>query len=833
MLNANDSAYLLRAIRANNCILFLGAGFSTAATNLLGKPIPTGKQLASHLWGWVGLPGSYDDSPLSIVYEAALRAGRPLQELRTLLESELLVATPILDWYTVVSQVFWYRIYTTNADNLIETVYSGAPSAAKLLTLAAPRDDFRERAPFLETVQYVKLHGSLPGDPRELTFGTISFANRANAREDWWRNFVLDHVRHPTLFIGSQVDEPLFWQALQAREPRGSNPEERPKSFLVARDLSPARRTFLEQFNIWHIDAEARDFFTWLKAAYEFPARLDVLREIAPEAAAVLGGTDLTADNHLSLAAFLSVFPRVGTTRPDVSRQKVFFLGAPPAWEDIALGFDAPREVNQDLVRRIEAAYSNTPQLSVIAILGEGGSGKSTILKRAAVTLRESSRDVYMSDGGQRPQVHRVREAVRLLKRKIVLFVDNATLLGPALAELLDSLRVLSVPPVVVFAARYIPFEQQTRKVLTSLAFDEMEVPYLSDADIECLLDTLGRHAQLGHLAGLARDGQRYELKQRARKQILVAMREATEGRLFNDIIKSEFQEITDSEARLLFLCAALATSEMVDLSEERWLDCAEVPPADALRIMRRDLRGLVQSYGSEPRIAARHPIIAEFILDRAATHPDLRQAYSRILRSLAREIYPGASRKSRAWRLFVRLVNHQALYERFGADLDTARAVYDDASRVYGRDGHFWLQYANLEVDYGQTPLARPLLANAEGLLGDTQLVVNTRAHMMLREALSVESYEEAIALRDESEKILLDQMDRVASEDEYPFHIYLTHMLQWIRRWAPDTRAKRRDLERLVATAKKAMERMPMNVKLKGIHDAIMREYLGCALG
>jgi hypothetical protein len=89
-----------------------------------------------------------------------------------------------------------------------------------------------------------------------------------------------------------------------------------------------------------------------------------------------------------------------------------------------------------------------------------------------------------------------------------------------------------------------------------------------------------------------------------------------------------------------------------------------------------------------------------------------------------------------------------------FPDDIDNAHGVYELTSHA--------LRYANLEVDFGDPLAARPLLANAEGLLGDTDLVLNTKAHMMLREAISIGSHAEAPLLRKDAESILKAQMER-----------------------------------------------------------------------
>lgn len=832
MLDPGAKEHLLAALRTNRCMLFLGAGCSSGALNRTGQPLPGGSDLARLVWAWAEFEGEYDGSHLSVTFPSAIATGKPLDGLRHLLDTHLL-ATSVPAWYDAFGRIFWRRIFTTNVDNVIEIVYSRMPDSPALELIVAPDDDFRERDQFLRSIQYVKLHGSLPSDPRHLTFGVIETGTRANAREDWWHHFVRDYMLFPTVFIGSELDEPLFWQALAARGVRGNNPELRPRSYLVIPSISPAKRPLLEAYNITHVSAKAEQFLAWLVAQGTLPSRADVLATVSPDSMEVLAHSTSDRGTQELIEGFLSTFQRVPTNISTGSASaRAFLRGAPPTWTDIAIHADAPLQLVRDTQALVEEAFQRAGEHSLIVLLGEGGAGKSTALMRTGVNVALAGHLVFYSDGATRPDIAVIFNGLRALNRKVCLLIDNAALVGPLFPDLVAALKALPYPPVILAAARYIPFEQRLRELLVNLSYSEVQIGPLTDGDIDALIAALDRHNQLGHLVSLTPDERRYEFKQRARKQLLVALREATEGRGFDEILQNEFAELTEREPRILFLCGALATAQLVDLTRGQLLSCAEVSPAAALRMLARDLRGMLTEIDGRDTVAVRHPVIAEYILTRVAGKEEVMEAYRRVLLALSRDIYPGAGRKSRSWRLFVRLINHDAVYDLFGEDIDYARGVYELTASAFASDGHFWLQYANLEVDHGVPAFGRPLLANAEGLLGQTDLVMNTRAHLMLREALTVGSYNEASRLRTDAVELLRFQMEKAKQDDEYPYHVYLTHMLSWIRRWAPDREARKQDLEELLALADSVCKRMPGNTRLKGVRDAVFKEYLGLAL-
>ena len=831
MVSEQDKQYLFRSLSGNRCVLFVGAGFSADASNKFDQAIPDAERLSEILWNWLGLKGNYDGSPLGEVYQSALNSGRPLHSLRALLEDHLL-STKAQDWYKTVLRVLWMRIYGTNVDNVIEFVHGRSPSEYRLEILTAPRDDVRERDQFLRSVQYVKLNGSLPGDPAAITFATRQYAKRSAEYDRWYDHFVRDYVFQPTIFVGTELREPLFWQAIESRQKRGDNPEERPRSFLIAPAVSPAKEPILESLNIAHIRATGREFFEWLAREYDFPNRGTVLQTICPEAVELFTDPGLQAEYKDLLAAFLTVFPRVPLAQPVAHHNKMFFLGTPPVWADITNDFDAPREFTAPLLASIRAAFGDSNRLGLIGLLGAGGSGKSTVLHRLALILRQEGKQVFFSDGSERPVGDVVAKGLRELPEKSILFIDNAPLLGRTFLEITNSTKSIKRPPVIVFAARYNLYEKELSELAkTDLSITTFDVPDLSDTDIRHLIDTLDRHRQLGKLESMSQKARFDEFQKRAKKQILVAMREATQGRGFDDIIKSEFAQVGERESRVLFLCGALATAELLDLSSKQWLACALVPPAEALAILRRNLKGLLVEYGPQPRIAARHPIIAEYLVDRVASRTDVMEAYRRVLAALSHDTYSGPGRRGRNWRLIVRLTNHDRIYHRFTNNIAMARAIYESIAEWYRRDWHFWLQYTNLELEFGDLQLARVYLAHAESLNPDNDFVLTTKAHLRLREAALAGSRQEALELRSEAEEILLEQFERIGVEDEYPYHVYLTQMLSWIHYWEHETKERREALQLLYNKALEAVELHPRSSLIQAIHDDIKREYLNTA--
>ncbi len=181
----NDRARILGALSRNDLILFLGAGFSKGARNASGAFIPTGPELARHLWRWLEYEGEPDNTSLALLYEAARKSPKGNAALAAFLIEHLHCAE-IPSWYDALTTYYWRRIYTTNVDDIIELVYSRSrPGTARLAVVVAPNDDCGERDAFLNSIQYIKLNGTLSGNAEGVTFSTRQYARRLSDYDHW------------------------------------------------------------------------------------------------------------------------------------------------------------------------------------------------------------------------------------------------------------------------------------------------------------------------------------------------------------------------------------------------------------------------------------------------------------------------------------------------------------------------------------------------------------------------------------------------------------------------------------------------------------------------
>ena len=825
----NDLQLITRALSTNSAVLFLGAGFSRDAENKLGQHVPMAQELAASLWSLLGYDKPYDGTDLPTVFQATLKRLKH-DQIRNLLNDSF-TCTKIPHWCYLLFQFWWYRIYTTNIDDLVENVYRDSNATQRLDTINGIAEDYRDRDQFLDSIQYVKLNGTLEKAPLGITFSIRQYAARAGAPDTWYDQFARDYSTRVTIFVGSQLREPLLWSAVEARGRKYRDGENRPRSFVVCPEISPALVDALKEYNVVGIQGTGQEFLEVVAKQHSPLSKEQVLLRTSP----ALEGMFKILAGHIStsharhLRKFYASFKPVSVPDKVAPVRKLFLLGAEPQWSDIYSNLDAPRQCNQDLQDAIEASLTSG-KVTLFAVTGSAGSGKSTTLKRTLLNLSAKGHPVFLTSSEELPAVHEFEGAIELLQHPTVVAFDNAALAVGLLPDYLHAAKRCKVKHTFVVAERTNRLIEKIPYLKDLVEVVDCHMPDLSSGDIDNLIDVLEKHQLLGELANKNRLQQQQQFAIYAHRQILVAMRSATLGKGFDEIIKGEFVGTTPPEAALLYLCVCLATDAEFSLSKQQLVASSQTDPAETLAFLVTTLRDLViPVFGNLERYTARHRVIAELIIQSFAPREMLKLAYVSLLRTLSHDLsFP--PQHSAAFRLYRKLINHSTIYQRFTSDLDRARSIYDAISPHFQRDYHFWLQYGSLELEYGELDTAANYLSQAYSYAPDDDFVMTTRAQLFFKQARVAMTLEIAQQLRKQAIQILEAQF-RDRPKDDYPVHIYCSQELAWINRWYMTNAEKRVPLEDLREFAMKAAKNHARARRVQEIAKVIADAYLDLA--
>jgi hypothetical protein len=523
-----------------------------------------------------------------------------------------------------------------------------------------------------------------------------------------------------------------------------------------------------------------------------------VLRILDPTLApALLAAEEGTPPGNVALAEYFYSIFKTPSVRERHGRRSLFLLGSPPSWEDIAAGFDAHREICDVLVSKLRLALEGEVG-AFFVISAPAGSGKSTLAKRAAAQLLGEGHAVLFSEGESRPDPERLAEYVKILDRRLLLIFDHAGWDLREIAEFYEKTRPLKHRPVIVVVARsndYLRFKHYLAKVEP---LERVRIPLLSDPDIAALLEVLERNMLLGKLRAMSPEDRVEVFRTKARKQILVAMREATTGRGFDEIIKDEFKTVEPMDAKLLYLVTAIPSIENFGLSLAQMVTAMHLPPNETLRFAEDSLGDiLVQKEGEAGHFVIRHPIIARFVVEEVAPRELLAQATIGFLRAISTALpAPGRARRaSRAFGVYRSTINHKRMQSMFPGKYALVTHIYESVKEFFSDEGHYWLQYGSYELLVGDSlDKAENYINQAAALMPNSVQVITASAHLLFKKALAASTFASAEALMQEASRILRAQMAETQVVQVHPYHIFGSQMKAYIRTWINETdRAER----------------------------------------
>jgi hypothetical protein len=598
-------------------------------------------------------------------------------------------------------------------------------------------------------------------------------------------------MTHVTVFIGTELNEPLFWRhiALREKKERGEA-EHRPKSYLICPKISKPKKTILSEFNIIPVESDSESFFNWLTENIGMPdSRESVIQASNPDIIEIFKhqNKSIKISEIRRLENFYKNFHLVKIEAPNSShRKKSYLLGKEPQWQDLYHNLDSKREITDKFIYEIESSLGNSENINVIALTGTAGSGKSTILMRAALHYCAQGYQCYYTKSEELIRWEDFISALNVVDNDTIIFIDNADYSLRWLAGLIEKLIENEIKLTVILASRTNRYVKFAGNLLKVNDVKEVENQNLTDLDINNLIKKLSDEDLLGKLRGMNQQQRFSEFKDRARKQILIAMREATQGDDFNEILKGEYSQIDPSEARKIYLVIALASAAHFYLSTQQIIATSFERYSATLSYLERNLKGLVvEPYEGAGTYECRHPLIAEYIIHDIADRTHLKEAYISVLSVLSHDMGKNPDFGNKIFRLYRRLINHLSIYNHFHNDITHARDIYESVRKNVGDDFHFWLQYGSLELSFGELDYAANYLAQAESLKPYDNFIQTAKGHLLYRQSIKANSLQTAIDLREDAKYYILDQINSRPNYSAHPFHIFGVQEMGFAKKW------------------------------------------------
>lgn len=807
--------HLKSQLSLGNAVLFLGAGFSLDAKNILDNSFPSAWELTEKIWD-VCYPNEPVETGtlLQDIFDHALKRNK--NGLQSLINNELTAKRGgYPDWYSKVLSLPWRRIYTLNADNLVEVVMSDLAGIRRPHRVSAADSNCSINL-IGGRVDIVHLNGDFEDGVDKLTFSRQQYARRANPDNAYVR-MCRDLAMRTVVFIGSSLEEGPLWEHLELRgkKHRERNHNElRPRSYLVVPSLPRAKTSLLDEYNVALLPMKGREFVSQV---------VNSINEVSAQGHAALD-TLANADS-----ASYSILRNVADLSAQTPSPTEYLLGEQVAWSDVTDGKVGLRDCFEEAWDKVQAVRSSSNRDKVFVVTGTAGTGKSSLHKWLAMRLSGEGESVGWVDPENRILGDKLVKTMQESPTS-ALFIADADIYGATLSRLLREIKDVSPATTIVLELRASKVDQVLRPVdLRGVQCEEFTVPSMTDGDVDVVLNCLDKFNRLGQLKGLPRQQQEKVFKNSASRQLLPAMYEATSGKRFLDRAKHELREL-DGQQRFIYGLVSTASAHRFNLTKDEIVLALSDNSSESLNSIEALSRRRLILRRSDNQYSARHRVIGQLVYDELVESGTITPVIRGLIALAASKVSENTSRGSRPVRMMKTFLNHDLIKRTMGTD--QGRVLYGEFESILDWDAHYWLHRGALEIDGDCLDTAENFLNQAMNLSPDDYLIKTEWAFLQYKLANASPHGGSSPSRVQEAENILDSVIVGRVNMSAHAYHIQINQGMRWAKSGALTNQESSNLLSELLRKAQEATKMHPNDSFLSEAFKKLEAEVLKAAI-
>lgn len=609
---------LKQALENGSCVLFIGAGMGYHMLDPEGNTIPDATRLAKMLAEKFDVPtsGDYDLAKIS-QYVEVKKKGR--QELVAFIQGCLAQATP--DKYMMwIPSIKWRAIFTTNYDNTIQKAFDLHESPIQNYVTITRSTGIKHFNSDFE-VPIFHLHGALfePNAP-DIIVTQHDYVKYRDQRKMMFEQLKYYMAASNVLYIGYSHND-SNWNLIWSDVEEEFYPETPPLSYRVDPYTSEMDIEILKAKNLVTISQKYDDFV------------IDASMQIAPQTNKELSIEQLETkipgnlvlkyrENPVSVLRLLSSWEyvnqvNISNINPDVFN---YVRGDKPSWSLVFNEYFFKRDIEEEVYYSLLDYATDTKRtIKTCIISGPAGYGTTTLLMSLASRLiKDKAAEVYFHKINSELREGDVFFALSLNSGRSVFFIDNASDHTLTIRNIVQQARESKKSILLVLGDRV----NEWRQAKPSITGDSFEIQPLSDSEVEGLLDFLGKHNELNRLEHLSREHQVAAIQRNYQRELLVAIREATENRNIEAIIEDEYYGIKDEFSRKAYAFVCCFNQHGAMLRVELLARLLEVDVIELFDRIKGYLDGVIvneciNELNGEYALRTRHRLIAGIVWDR------------------------------------------------------------------------------------------------------------------------------------------------------------------------------------------------------------------------
>ncbi len=625
---------LRHSLESGECVLFLGAGIGGHLKGKDGRTAPDATILAKELAEEFSIETTNYNLPKIAQVVTIRKKGR--SELVSFLQKRLGALEPDskLQW---IFTLRWKAIFTTNFDNGIQRTYdlnSSPPQTPVTIGISSEIVDFDPRF----QVPIYHLHGNLFGEsnPR-IVITEDDYMRFREKRRMMFNVLQREFSTSSVLYVGYSNQDPN-WKVVFEELKADIFPTQIPPAYRIAPGTDELDKEIFKSQGIETLDTSLEEFVEVASSELkEIDVSFDRLNKIREKIPSNL--MDSFERFPAATTRLLSCWSYVNQELFDEPpNTKPYLLGDRPNWALIAKRIQFERDIDEQVYNELlDYATSSTKKPRVLLTLGPAGYGISTLLMSLAVSLvKDFAGPVFMHKPNTAIREGDLEFAASIFPQRPFFIIDNPAEQVVHLGSIIQRLKGDGKPACFLLGERL----NEWRQTRAKLAGDEYVLEPLSDPEIYRLLKVLEENNALGVLKNLDESLRYAAIKQKHNKELLVAMRETTEGRAFDAILEDEYRNISDIKSRELYLMVACFHQHGALARDTLLADLLDFSIEEMYQKTRDSTDGVViyecldESYGNYAA-RTRHRLIAEIVWQRCGSLEEREKLILRGINSL------------------------------------------------------------------------------------------------------------------------------------------------------------------------------------------------------
>lgn len=761
------NSFMKKQFEKGRLVILLGAGASITSTSRIGGSIPLGWETSKKLVEEIG--EKFNNDALKDAYEAAKASLGVLQVEKIF--NELFKHCIPSNEYKELAKYRFPRIYTLNIDDAFERAFSEVNGQDQDRRLEVKRrfDHVYETDPLFQETQLIKLNGDINVPNDGYVFSTEEYAQGSVRAPVWYEEVARDYTKFTFLFIGTSMDEPLFWHQVETYKTKISGTSI--QGFLIAPGLSQVKKASLNSAKINYIDGTFSDFIDWLKK--EFPTPPDAIAHIKntnPRLLTLGTGSELRKDDLFSglIKVDRESLSKLNYEADRISKIREFYKGFKPVWSDILDLVPAFLNNTASFYKRFFEEVDPVP-LNLYVVLGAAGCGKSTALKQVALRLSEGKTNtVYFLEEYKVRLDELVRELDTKNEEPYFLIIERLADFSTQISKIIEDR--LSNKVMFIGAENTTLWESRVFEHLGDLTTGTHDFSEIVEHDVPLILAKIREFGNWTRLAKMTKKQRNVELYKKSKKQLLIGLMEATSGEGFNQIIKKDYLKIQEQDQKALLILAGLASTQRVPASETTLTRALEYlgfrTPVSQLC---NHMKGIL-TY-SNGNVTTRHRIYIERLFELYISKDIMLRAITSYIKAFSVYKFPIVKNISKnESSVYKNLVNAKTLKRLIGDD-EKILKIYQEFEKPLENEGLFLMQYGLALRSFNKQEEAYEKLKIADLAFPDNVQIQHALAHQRIIIAMYKESSQEAIKLYEDAEEVLLRLYEqKVKLPDRYP---------------------------------------------------------------